>query len=170
MNFNLVSLLLKSAQSNKLLGFFTKFFSYEAIYVSIIGVPLFLIYRSVNKMNMIAYIVVSLLGTWFFGETLKHIFRLMRPYQAHEIVPLFTEAGYSFPSLHASFAGALIAFAFIFRFPGWQIIIVVGICIGLSRIFGGVHYATDVLAGFILGGAISYGVFLFFTHYQLSLL
>ncbi len=170
MNFNLVSTLLKFAQSNKLLGFFAKFFSYEAIYATMVGVPIFLIYRSINKMNMISYLTISLLSTWFVGETLKHVFRLLRPYQAHEIVPLFTEAGYSFPSLHASFSGALIMFAFIFRFPGWQIVIGVALCIGLSRIVGGVHYPTDVLAGFILGGSIAYAVFLFFTHYHISLL
>lgn len=60
-------------------------------------------------------------------------------------------------------------FAFIFRFPGWQIVIGVALCIGLSRIVGGVHYPTDVLAGFILGGSIAYAVFLFFTHYHISL-
>lgn len=170
MNFDIVSFLLKSAQSNKLLSFFARFFSYEAIYLTMVGVPLFLIYRSVHKMNMIAYISVSLLSTWFVGEALKHLFRLARPYQAHEIVPLFTEAGYSFPSLHASFAGALIVFACIFRFPGWHVIALIALCVGLSRIVGGVHYPTDVIAGFVIGGAITYGVFLFFTHYQLSLL
>lgn len=170
MNFNIVSFLLTSAQNNKLLSFFARFFSYEAIYIAMVGVPLFLIYRSVHKMNMIAYLAISLLGTWFVGETLKHLFRLLRPYQAHEIVPLFTEAGYSFPSLHASFAGALIALAFIFKFPAWQVVVIVALCVGLSRIVGGVHYPTDVFAGFVIGGAITYGVFLFFTHYQLSLL
>ncbi|WP_138419565.1 phosphatase PAP2 family protein [Aquibacillus sediminis] len=75
--------------------------------------------------------------------------------------PFIDVGGYSFPSGHAT--GAVLLYGVIiysFRqnrpspFQKWSFTIVVGIfifLIGISRIYLGVHFPTDVLAGYFAG-------------------
>jgi undecaprenyl-diphosphatase len=70
---------------------------------------------------------------------------------------------FSFPSGHALFSlcfyGTMAAiFASQVRNAGWRVAIWTGalalvLCIGLSRIYLGVHYPSDVMAGYLIGGA-----------------
>src|SRR5258708_6618243 len=69
--------------------------------------------------------------------------------------PLPIPAGYggspSMPSSHAAnwFAAAMVAFVF-FRRSAWFMVPMAAL-VGVSRIYNGVHYPSDVLAGTILG-------------------
>ncbi|HOA55409.1 MAG TPA: phosphatase PAP2 family protein [Clostridiales bacterium] len=91
-----------------------------------------------------------------FNQILKLIFRRPRP----ELFRLTEATGYSFPSGHAM--NSVIFYGFIayllvrhgrhrskYLFAG--IIAAMVLLIGLSRIYLGVHYVSDVLAGFVLG-------------------
>lgn len=77
-----------------------------------------------------------------------------RPYQDMPAQPLFdtTYLYDSFPSDHASLAMALAATIFLCssRIRGITAL-VLAFFIGLARIMAGVHYASDVLAGFGIG-------------------
>jgi undecaprenyl-diphosphatase len=107
------------------------------------------------------------LGTWItavggsaaLNQLLKQLFARPRPYFEH---PLLLETSYSFPSGHAmeSFVvyGMLAYFA-VLALRTWQAraAVVFGttllvLVIGFSRIYLGVHYFSDVLAGFAAGG------------------
>jgi len=96
---------------------------------------------------------------WGVGSLLKTIVARPRP----DIVPHLMEvSGHSFPSGHsfnAAVAYIAIALAFAAMSPRravrWTIIasaVVLSLLIALSRVWLGVHYPTDVLAG-CLGGA-----------------
>lgn len=62
----------------------------------------------------------------------------------------------SFPSGHATTAGALIvASALVAPKIRW-LLVVVGLWIAGSRVIVGAHYPSDVVAGLVLGGAFSY--------------
>jgi membrane protein DedA with SNARE-associated domain/membrane-associated phospholipid phosphatase len=108
-----------------------------------------------------------LLGTWLAAvggsavleRLLKGIFARPRPFFEH---PLLIETSYSFPSGHAmeSFVlyGMLAYFA-VLVFETWRArtAVVFGtallvLLIGLSRMYLGVHYVSDVLAGYAAGG------------------
>lgn len=101
----------------------------------------------------------SAMGGWVLTEALKWLFHRPRPNEN----PLIPADGFSFPSGHALMAvvfyGAIAYLLFINLSPsplrrlataGLTLLILL---IGVSRVYLGVHYPSDVLAGFAAGGA-----------------
>ncbi|MGT2933210.1 phosphatase PAP2 family protein [Streptococcus catagoni] len=97
----------------------------------------------------------------------KFIYQRTRPSLEHIVYAM----GYSFPSGHAM--GSMIIYGTLLivlrdriKNKFWKILCQIGIVvliflIGLSRIYLGVHFPSDVLAGFILG----FGILNFFYPY-----
>lgn len=112
------------------------------------------------------YILINLITIFFTNQLLKRIVERPRP----EGFRIVEELGYSFPSGHSMVSMAFYGF-FIYliykkvknNYIKWisiSLLSLLIILIGISRIYLGVHYASDVLAGFLL--SISYlGLF---TH------
>jgi membrane-associated phospholipid phosphatase len=104
------------------------------------------------------FFIVAVSGSSLFNLLLKFIFQRTRP----SIHPLITETGYSFPSGHSmvSFVlyGMITYFLVLFYVKRFAKIITIlffsllVLIIGVSRIYLGVHYPSDVLAGFAIGG------------------
>ncbi len=102
--------------------------------------------------------LVNTLGG-LFNKFLKELFQRERP----SILPLIEQGGYSFPSGHSMgsfiFYGALSFMLFQLVKGKWKktIAALLAACmiflIGLTRIYLGVHYPTDVIAGFSAGAA-----------------
>ena len=101
-------------------------------------------------------LVINLLGITIINNLIKVIIARPRP----EINKLVTETGYSFPSGHSmislAFYGYLIylIYKYINNKHLKRILIIILstlICIiGVSRIYLGVHYTSDVLGGFLI--------------------
>jgi membrane protein DedA with SNARE-associated domain/membrane-associated phospholipid phosphatase len=109
----------------------------------------------------------TLLGTWLAAVAgsavidwlLKGLFQRPRPHFAH---PLVVETSYSFPSGHAmeSFvAYGMLAYFAVLALRTWEarVAVVCGaallvVLIGFSRLYLGVHYFSDVIAGYAAGG------------------
>ena len=102
------------------------------------------------------YIALNVVLCFLLNQVFKFIFTRERPVG----INIITENGYSFPSGHSMIGVAFYGFlAYMFlhshksRKKRLLIIcffIVLAILIGISRIYLGVHYASDVLAGFAL--------------------
>lgn len=97
-------------------------------------------------------LVCSLL---FTNVILKHLFARPRPWvDCAALVPLVTERDpNSFPSGHTSAAFAF-ALASLRALPKrWMkvSVVVLAALMGLSRLYVGVHYPSDVLVGFVVG-------------------
>jgi undecaprenyl-diphosphatase len=110
------------------------------------------------------YAAIALVSSTMIGELfvffLKNIIKRQRP---DEINHLVYQSGYSFPSGHATLAVifyGLLAYFLIKKIKHWESKVGVFLLsvfliffIGLSRVYLGVHYPSDVLAGFLLGFA-----------------
>jgi undecaprenyl-diphosphatase len=101
--------------------------------------------------------------SWTVAEGAKFLFNRARPFISDtEIAPLIkTPSSSSFPSGHAATAaaGALTLSAI---YPSFApALLLAGFLVALSRIYLGVHYPFDVLAGLLIGTAIATIVLVF---------
>ena len=115
----------------------------------------------VIKNKKIGITIIANLGIiTILNQLLKRILQRPRP----EEFRIINESGYSFPSGHSmismAFYGYLIYLIYKYiknKYLKWSLITILGILIvsiGISRIYLGVHYTSDVLAGFLI--SISY--------------
>jgi undecaprenyl-diphosphatase len=104
------------------------------------------------------FVTIASLGGWFINEALKELFQRARP----DIVPHLREVmTMSFPSGHAMQSavvyltlGALsmhIAQRRLTKFFCMSVAMLATALVGASRVYLGVHYPTDVLAGWLIG-------------------
>ena len=125
----------------------------SALVVIILTIVLFI---AIKNKRIAVSIVINLIVITILNNLLKIIFLRPRP----NVNNLILESGYSFPSGHSStgmaFYGYLIYL--IYKYVNNKKIKIsliiflslVIVAIGLSRIYLGVHYASDVLGGFLL--------------------
>jgi membrane-associated phospholipid phosphatase len=109
-----------------------------------------------------AQVGVFLLLSSHLNLYLKNLFQQPRPFVFDPSVQLTpVEEGYGLPSGHAQLAVVVWGGIATWTRKGWfwGVAIVLIVLVGFSRIYLGVHFPTDVLAGWIIG-AISLGLYL----------
>jgi membrane-associated phospholipid phosphatase len=106
----------------------------------------------------VIFLVIGIAGGGIFNLLLKWIFHRQRP-TLHRLIE---ETGYSFPSGHSMgsfiFYGMLcMLYVMFLKSRTAKVIMIMStvliiVMVGLSRIYLGVHYPSDVLAGYAAGG------------------
>jgi membrane-associated phospholipid phosphatase len=109
------------------------------------------------------FLVAAVVGATGLNELSKVIFQRPRP---EALGALLTVPGYSFPSGHAM-SNMAFGFALVLVFwrsrAGWPLVVLGGgwgLAVGISRNYLGVHYPSDVLAGFAASVAWVAGLYL----------
>lgn len=110
-----------------------------------------------NKKNYIPAFLVSVGGGFITGAVFKYLWHRPRPLE----VAVYIEKSWAFPSGHAVLAISLYGFLVYFfwkHFKKWKnkvnvlfLGFLVVISIGFSRLYLGVHYLSDIWAGYMVG-------------------
>ena len=97
----------------------------------------------------------------FLNQIIKLLFAAPRPYWiSAQVRPLLHENSFGIPSGHAQNSAAFTGIAAWFRRPWvWVTVILLTFLIGFSRLYLGVHFVHDVIAGWVIG----YVLLLLFT-------
>lgn len=146
---------LMKVSSTTLTGIFAFFTNFGSLEVFLLLLLLFYFLTKDKKTTFFFFFHLVLLG--IVGLLMKAAIARVRP----SVFPIITELGYSFPSAHALLSSGFYCFLFLYwaqrPMVSWKKQVGLLVCflfvlfIGISRIYLGVHYTTDVLAGFALG-------------------
>ncbi|RDW17680.1 phosphatase PAP2 family protein [Oceanobacillus chungangensis] len=140
-----------------IMKFFTFIGSFSALLVIVLVTTLFLYFLLKHRVEIILLWTV-IISTSILNWILKHSFHRARP----ELHRLIDAGGYSFPSGHAMIAFAfygILAFLLWRHIPnrtGRNILVLFSslfiILIGISRVYLGVHYPSDIIGGYFASG------------------
>jgi undecaprenyl-diphosphatase len=117
-----------------------------------------------RRWRALAYLIPTLLGSIIINRTAKVLLHRVRPHLWESPSPEFD---YGFPSGHAMSSMTLVAALVILTWGTrwfWSILIVGSafvLAIGWTRLYLGVHYPSDILAGWMASIAWAVGVSLF---------
>jgi membrane-associated phospholipid phosphatase len=116
-----------------------------------------LIYWSVSRhfgRQLLFVLLVALIG--YLG--LRELLARPRPYILHPdlVTPLFEEDGFGLPSGHVVLSLVIWGFVayHVRRWWVWLLLAIYVLLIGWSRMYAGVHYPQDVVAGLVVGGLL----------------
>ncbi len=136
---------------------FISFFGSEVVFL--ITIVLALYYLLKRRWFHLAIWIVATLGGELLNFLLKALFNRPRPYYA---TPFAVEIYASFPSGHAMLSVimyGILAYFLILTLRNMRLKIIVAflavlvsVLIGISRIYLGVHYLSDIIAGYLAGG------------------
>jgi undecaprenyl-diphosphatase len=113
--------------------------------------------RAVNRTMVLSAAVAGALSL-FLAQAIGHFYYHPRPFaERGDVVQLLGHAtDSSFPSEHAAGAFAVAGSLFWLR-RGWGLVALgLAALVGLARIYAGIHYPADILAGAAIGLAVSY--------------
>jgi membrane-associated phospholipid phosphatase len=128
--------------------------AYQLVFAAVVG---WLVWR--RRPRLAVFVAVTMVGNSALNTVAKLAVDRARPVLPN---PVAHATGMSFPSGHAqsavvAYSVLLLVFLPSLRGPWRRLAIVVAVLmvlgIGFSRVALGVHYASDVLAGYVLGAA-----------------
>ena len=128
-----------------------------------VDIALVLVLTLLRRFREATFAAVALGGAALLNVAAKHSFARDRPALWESISP---EATFSFPSAHAMGSAALacVLVALAWGTPWrWPVVALAGafvFAVGLSRIYLGVHYPSDILAGWAASTAWALAVYL----------
>lgn len=160
---------------SKFLTAIMKFLSFIGSTVAVIFITIgsaFFLYRILHHRRELILLAITMIGSTLLNMLLKSFFQRARP----EINQIVFEEGFSFPSGHSMAAFSLYG---VLTFLLWRhiktrmgrgLLLTVNslmiLLIGLSRIYLGVHYPSDVIGAYAASGFWLFTVIWYFQWLQ----
>jgi undecaprenyl-diphosphatase len=146
-----------------------RFLSLDAEYLFYIGIIVYWFTRTNQNRRMVATALFSACIGLGISGLLAHFFYRDRPFIAHPVFQLIKHpANASFPSDHATGAFVIAVAIWLFHKKIGRVWIFLAACIAFSRIWTGVHYPTDIIAGALIGTISAWAVHRLFAHWILA--
>ncbi|MCL2323437.1 MAG: phosphatase PAP2 family protein [Oscillospiraceae bacterium] len=159
---------INSLRKYKILNIFMIFFTYIA---STSGVAIIVSVLFLTKIPMLRHLcfrlsIAIIIAAWFV-KIIKHFLHRIRPYV--KFTTLNTKKigidKYSFPSGHTTTAFSMATTA-CFIFPQFSVFFILAASlVGLSRIYLGVHFPSDILGGAMIGISVAHIINFIILHY-----
>lgn len=149
--FNLINQFAgKNACLNSMAIFFAEYFQYFIVLLLIF--LLAVNYRKYLRMAIAAF-VAAVFSRFVVAEIIRFILPRSRPFVENKVNVILQHSASesSFPSGHASFFFALAVVAYFYNKKLGIFLFISAFLISISRVFGGIHWPSDILAGAIVG-------------------
>ncbi|AWB44625.1 undecaprenyl-diphosphatase [Paenibacillus sp. CAA11] len=129
-----------------------RFLAEDAQYLLALGLVLYWFTRRPNYRRAVVQSVIAVCIGLGISFVIGHLVSRDRPFVAHEVIQLISHAANaSFPSDHANFTFALAVTFALNRLKFRSLWLLLAALISISRVYTGVHYPSDILAGALLG-------------------
>ncbi|MFC5452478.1 undecaprenyl-diphosphatase [Paenibacillus aestuarii] len=140
------------ADSVAVLNPIMRFLAQDAEYLFYLGVIVYWFTRRNDNRRMVAQALLSACVSLAVSGIIGHFFYRDRPFVTHHVLQLIAHpANASFPSDHATGAFVIATSIWLYHRKAGKVWLALAACIAVSRVWTGVHYPTDVLAGALLG-------------------
>ncbi|MEK9134777.1 MAG: phosphatase PAP2 family protein [Patescibacteria group bacterium] len=129
------------------------FFAKYSGYVLLLILAFIFLRNTKKSWRVIAQVAVaSLLARGIITEVIRWIWPRLRPFVENNVNLLLShEANASFPSGHAAFYFALTTIVYFYNKKIGILFFAVSFLMGIARVFVGVHWPSDILAGAFIG-------------------
>ncbi len=130
--------------------FFAKYFEYVLIFCLL----LFLVIKFKKYWKMVLQAIISaVLARFVIVNFIRCIWGRLRPFVENNVNLLlnYSSKEASFPSGHAAFYFAISTIVFLYNKKAGILFYIASFLICLARIFVGIHWPSDILAGAVVG-------------------
>jgi undecaprenyl-diphosphatase len=130
--------------------FFAQYFEYFLLFCLLVF--LFVNFRKYWRMVLEAFIA-AVFTRFVLAEIIRWLWFRQRPFVVENFIPLISQSPLeaSFPSGHATFYFALSTIVYFYNKKAGILFYAGSFLIVVSRVFVGIHWPSDILAGAILG-------------------
>ena len=114
----------------------------------------FLLLKSKKKYSIMIFqaFLSGILARLVIANIIRVLYYRSRPFIAHQVNLLLGHgAEGSFPSGHAAFFFAISTIVYFFNKKAGIFFFLISFLMGISRVFVGIHYPRDILAGIFIG-------------------
>ena len=121
-----------------------------------------------NRFMVFGALAAALVARFVVATSLYYFFMRLLPFATeivNQLIP-YDSARSSFPSGHASFFFALAVVVYLYNRKLGAWFLATSALISLARVYVGVHYPSDVLAGAIIGILVGWPVYYLLNRYQ----
>ncbi len=157
------------ARASGILDVIAVFFAQYAAYI-LVAAAVFLIFREKKWKKKIYFSSLAalsiILSRGIITEVIRFFYHNPRPFVALEFKPLLYDYAYSFPSGHmAAYVALSLAIFYLNKKAGYWFLGATFL-MGIARIFVGVHWPSDILAGMAVAAISFYTIKYFLPFYE----